>query len=114
MKTETKTRLATRKCRPCDEKGAPLKGEALSRFQRELGDNWKVIDEHHLEKEYSFKNFKEALDFTNRVGAVAEEENHHPDIFLGWGKVKLNLWTHNIGGLSENDFILAAKADSVR
>jgi 4a-hydroxytetrahydrobiopterin dehydratase len=106
--------LTKKKCRPCNENTPPLKGEAIAKLQHELGDNWKVVEEHHLEKEYSFKNFKEALDFTNRVGAVAEQEDHHPDIFLGWGKVKLDLWTHNIGGLSENDFILAAKADAAR
>ena len=108
------TELTNKKCRPCSAQTAPLKGDAIVKLQRQLGDHWKIIDEHHLEKEYSFKNFKEALDFTNRVGEIAEQEGHHPDIFLGWGKVKLDLWTHNIGGLSENDFILAAKADSVR
>jgi len=109
-----KTELTAKKCRPCKEDTPPLKGEAIKKLQQELGDHWKVIGEHHLEKEYSFKNFREALDFTNRVGAIAEQEQHHPDIFLGWGKVKLDLWTHNIGGLSENDFILAAKADAAR
>jgi 4a-hydroxytetrahydrobiopterin dehydratase len=111
---EMQTELADKKCQPCKGETAPLKGEALKQMQRQLGKDWKLMDEHHLEKEYSFKNFKEALDFTNRVGAIAELEGHHPDIFLGWGKVKLDLWTHKIGGLSENDFILAAKADSVR
>lgn len=109
-----KTELTEKKCKSCNEETAPLKGEALSKMRRELGDNWKVINDHHLEKEYSFKDFKEALDFTNRVGSIAEQENHHPDIFLGWGKVKLDLWTHTIDGLSENDFILAAKADAAR
>ena len=108
------TVLIKSKCRPCNEQEPPLKGGALANLQRELSDSWKVIGEHHLEKEYSFKNFKEALDFTNRVGAIAEEEGHHPDISLSWGKVKLQLWTHKIGGLSENDFILAAKADAAR
>jgi len=106
--------LAKKKCRPCNESQAPLKGDAIKKLQHDLDDNWKVIGEHHLEKEYAFKNFKEALNFTNRVGAIAEHEGHHPDIFLGWGKVKLDLWTHNIGGLSENDFILAAKADEAQ
>ena len=109
-----KTELTKKKCSPCEKNTPPLKGEALARQQEQLGDDWNVIDEHHLEKEYSFKDFKEALDFTNRVGAIAEQEGHHPDICLGWGKVKLDLWTHNVGGLSENDFILAAKADSAR
>jgi 4a-hydroxytetrahydrobiopterin dehydratase len=104
--------LTKQKCRPCSEETTPLKGDALKRLQQQLGDNWQVIDEHHLEKEYKFKNFQEALDFTNRVGEVAEAEGHHPDIYLTWGKVKLDIWTHSIGGLSENDFILAAKADA--
>ena len=107
-----KIELTKKNCRPCNEDVPPLKGEAITNLCRELDDNWKVIEEHHLEKEYSFKNFKEALDFTNRVGAIAEQEGHHPDISLGWGKVKLQLWTHKIGGLSENDFILAAKVDA--
>jgi 4a-hydroxytetrahydrobiopterin dehydratase len=107
-----KTELTSRQCRPCKKGTPPLKGESLTPFQQQLGSGWKVVEEHHLEKECSFKNFKEALDFTNRVGAIAEQEDHHPDIYLGWGKVKLTLWTHNIGGLSENDFILAAKLDA--
>ena len=109
-----KTELTKKTCRPCNSNEEPLKGEALAKMRQELGDNWKVIEGHHLEKEYSFKDFKEALDFTNRVGEIAEQEGHHPDIFLSWGKVKLQLWTHKIGGLSENDFIFAAKADAVR
>ena len=107
-----KTELRSRQCRPCKKGTPPLNGESLAQFQQQLGAGWKVVEEHHLEKEYSFKNFKEALDFTNRVGAIAEQEDHHPDIHLGWGKVKLTLWTHSIGGLSENDFILAAKLDA--
>lgn len=106
--------LSQQKCRPCEEGGQPLKGDAITQLRQQLGKDWKVIDEHHLEKEFTFKDFKQALDFTNRVGAIAEKEGHHPDIFLGWGKVKLTIWTHSVGGLSENDFILAAKADSAR
>lgn len=68
---------------------------------------------HHLEKEYRFADFKTALDFTNKVGAVAEKEGHHPDIYLAYGKVKIVLWTHKIDGLSESDFILAAKCDEL-
>ncbi|HLX71460.1 MAG TPA: 4a-hydroxytetrahydrobiopterin dehydratase [Verrucomicrobiae bacterium] len=109
-----KSQLAEKKCSPCEKGAKPLKGESIAKLRGELKDDWKVIGEHHLEKEYTFSDFKEALDFTNRVGAIAEEEQHHPDIFLGWGKVKLDLWTHNIGGLSENDFILAAKSDEAR
>jgi 4a-hydroxytetrahydrobiopterin dehydratase len=70
-----------------------------------------VVNEHHLEKEYAFKNFREALTFTNAVGEIAEREDHHPDVFLAWGKVKLTIWTHKIAGLTDSDFVLAAKAD---
>jgi len=70
-----------------------------------------VVDEHHLEKEYRFKDFRTALDFTNRVGELAESQGHHPDIHLSWGRVRLDIWTHKINGLTESDFIFAAKAD---
>jgi len=88
-----------------------LKGEKLDDLMEKLKNNWKIIKEHHLEKNYSFKNFKEALDFTIKVGELAENQGHHPDIFLAWGKVKLTIWTHKIDGLTESDFIFAAKAD---
>ena len=88
-------------------------GEELQSLHDELGNDWQVIDGHHLEKEYSFKNFAQALEFTNKVGALAEEIFHHPDIFLTWGKVKISIWTHKIDGLNEADFIFAAKTDAV-
>ncbi|HEX5133458.1 MAG TPA: 4a-hydroxytetrahydrobiopterin dehydratase [Candidatus Krumholzibacteria bacterium] len=78
---------------------------------QKLGGGWKVVDEHHLEKSYEFADFATALAFTNRVGAIAEAEGHHPDIHLAWGRVGLTIWTHKIDGLTESDFILAAKAD---
>lgn len=105
--------LEDKKCTACVGGVAPLKGHELVELSKELGNGWKVIHEHHLEKEYKFANFREALIFTNHVGELAEEEGHHPDIFLAWGKVKITLWTHKIDGLSENDFILAAKCDRV-
>jgi 4a-hydroxytetrahydrobiopterin dehydratase len=105
--------LASRKCQPCAAGTPALKGEDLKKLYGQL-DGWTVVNEHHLEKEYRFKDFAEALAFVNRLGAVAEEEGHHPDIFLAWGRVSVTLWTHSIGGLSEGDFILAAKADTVR
>ena len=82
----------------------------LMRFQR-AGGGWDVVDEHHLEKEYRFGNFRDALTFTNQVGELAEEVNHHPEIFLTWGRVGVKLWTHKIDGLTESDFVWAAKAD---
>ena len=72
-----------------------------------------MVAEHHLQKEYKFKDFREALAFTNKVGALAEVQGHHPDIYLTWGKVKLTIWTHKIDGLTESDFVLAAKADKL-
>jgi 4a-hydroxytetrahydrobiopterin dehydratase len=76
-----------------------------------LNAEWQVVDGHHLKRFFKFKNFREALDFTNRVGALAEEQGHHPDILLAWGKVVIKLWTHKIDGLTESDFVFAAKVD---
>lgn len=107
-----KENLLNKKCVPCEGGVEPLKGEKLITYLN-LIKGWKDINDHHIEKEFTFKDFKEALAFTNKVGAIAEEEGHHPDIFLSWGKVKIVLWTHAIGGLSENDFIVAAKFDTL-
>jgi 4a-hydroxytetrahydrobiopterin dehydratase len=104
--------LAEKECIPCRGGVPPLKGKEITTLQEKLGGGWKVVGEHHLEKEYTFKNFREALDFTNRVGELAEAQGHHPDIYLAWGKVKLTIWTHKIDGLTESDFIFAAKADA--
>ena len=76
-------------------------------------DNWTIVEGHHLEKTIKFKNFVAALSFTNQVGAIAEEEGHHPDIYLAWGEVKLMVWTHKIDGLTESDFIFSAKVDAL-
>ena len=103
--------LAKKTCIPCKGGVPPLKGTKLDDLLEKLKNDWKIIKEHHLEKEYSFKNFKEALSFTIKVGELAENQGHHPDIFLAWGKVKLTIWTHKIDGLTESDFIFAAKAD---
>jgi 4a-hydroxytetrahydrobiopterin dehydratase len=105
--------LAHRECVPCKGGTPPLKGQALADLLSLLGNDWKVIDEHHLEKEYRFKNFRQALDFTNRIGELAESVDHHPDLELGWGRVQVRLLTHKIGGLSETDFIFAAKVDAL-
>ena len=103
--------LAKKTCIPCKGGVPPLKGIKLDDLLEKLKNDWEIIEEHHLEKEYSFKNFKAALDFTVKVGELAENQGHHPDIFLAWGKVKLTIWTHKIDGLTESDFIFAAKAD---
>ena len=105
------TELAEKECIPCKGGVAPLKGEQLQKLQQQLGSGWKVVQEHHLEKEFTFKNFCDALAYTNRVGELAEANNHHPDIYLAWGKVKTTLWTHKIDGLTESDFVMAAKIE---
>ena len=105
--------LAEKECVPCKGGTPPLKGADLKNFEQKLGGGWKVVNEHHLEKEYKFKNFREALDFTNKVGELAERIEHHPDIYLAWGQVKLTLWTHKIDGLTESDFVFAAKVNSL-
>ena len=105
--------LAKKTCIPCKGGVPPLKGTKLDDLLKKLKNDWKIIKEHHLEKEYSFKNFKEALSFTIKVGELAENQGHHPDIFLSWGKVKLTIWTHKIDGLTESDFVLAAKISEV-
>ncbi len=103
--------LAEGTCIPCRGGVPPLKGEELDALQEKLGNGWQIINEHHLEKEYIFADFRQALDFTVKVGEVAENQGHHPDIYLAWGKVKLTIWTHKIDGLTESDFILGAKVD---
>ncbi len=103
--------LASKECVPCRGGIPPLAGDELQTLGQQLGDGWEVVDAHHLSKEFTFKNFTEALAFVNRVGDVAEEQNHHPDLYLAWGKVRVEIWTHKINGLTESDFIFAAKAD---
>ena len=106
--------LADKKCVPCSVGTPPLKGDELKSFVEQISDEWELIDDHHLERKFTFKNFREALDFTNLVGELAEKEGHHPDLFLGWGKVEITLLTHKIDGLSESDFVFAAKVDQLQ
>jgi 4a-hydroxytetrahydrobiopterin dehydratase len=102
--------LAEKHCVPCRGGVPPLHGEELEKMKAQLPE-WQVVDGHHLTRSYTFPDFKTALDFVNRVGAIAEAEGHHPDLYLAWGKVDVKTWTHSINGLSESDFILAAKID---
>ncbi len=107
------TDLKHKKCVPCEGGVKPLTPDEYGAFLRSELSGWVDLEEKRIEKEYKFKNFKEALAFVNKVGALAEEEGHHPDIYLhNWNKVTLTLPTHAIGGLSENDFILASKIDA--
>jgi 4a-hydroxytetrahydrobiopterin dehydratase len=107
------TDLAAKQCVPCKGGVPPLGGSELAKLQEQLGNDWRVVAAHHLEKTYRFADFREALAFTNRVGQLAEEQNHHPDIHLAWGRVRLTIWTHKIDGLTESDFVLAAKVDRI-
>jgi len=104
--------LADKHCIPCRGGVPALKGKELETLQKSI-PLWSVMDEHHLHREFRFPDFKQALEFVNRIGAIAEEEGHHPDIALAWGKVGVTTWTHKIDGLTESDFILAAKIDRV-
>lgn len=104
--------LAAKTCVPCGGGVPPLKGAELVALQGQV-DGWNVAQEHHITKSFKFPNFRQALEFVDRVGELAEEQGHHPDIFLAWGKVEITSWTHKINGLTESDFILAAKIDQL-
>ena len=104
--------LAEKTCVPCRGGVPPLTPEEIRPLHTQVED-WSVIDNHHIAREFKFPNFKTALDFVKEVGAIAEEQGHHPDIFLAWGKVGVTIWTHKIDGLTESDFILAAKIDTI-
>jgi len=102
--------LASRQCVPCRGGVPPLDGEEITKLLNQIKD-WEVVHQHHLKKIWKFANFREAQDFVNQVGNLAEEQGHHPDICFGWGRAEINIWTHKIDGLTESDFILAAKID---
>jgi 4a-hydroxytetrahydrobiopterin dehydratase len=103
--------LASMECVPCRGGVPPLTREEIEGYLADLGNGWSVVEDHHLVKEYRFKDFRGALEFTNRVGELAERVNHHPDIHLAWGRCEITVWTHKIDGLHEADFVFAAKAD---
>lgn len=104
--------LASRQCVPCRGGVPPMRGQEIKEFLGEL-QGWEVIEEHHLRKSFKFGDFRQALSFVNRIGELAEAEGHHPDISFGWGYAEIKIWTHKIDGLSESDFILAAKIDAM-
>ena len=106
------TELAEKKCVPCRGGTPPLEGKQLKTLHDSV-PQWTVAKGHHLTREYKFPDFRRALDFVNKVGEVAEEQGHHPDILLAWGKAEITLWTHKIDGLTESDFIMAAKIDRI-
>jgi 4a-hydroxytetrahydrobiopterin dehydratase len=103
--------LAKKECKACDGGTPALKGDALKQMQHQLNGGWKVLGEQKLEREFKFPDFRKALEFVNRIGEIAEKQNHHPDIYFTWGQARIQIWTHKINGLTESDFILAAKID---
>jgi 4a-hydroxytetrahydrobiopterin dehydratase len=105
--------LAAKTCVPCKGGVPPLKGEQLQSLARQV-PQWQLIQEHHLTRNFTFPDFRQALDFVNRVGAIAEDQGHHPNILLTWGRAEITIWTHKIDGLTESDFILAAKIDQLQ
>lgn len=106
--------LLSRHCQPVPQGSVPLKGEAVDHYRRAVSDRWKVVDDHHLEGTFDFDDFAGALAFTNEAGRIAEEQNHHPEITLTWGRATVKIWTHTVDGLSENDFILAARIEAAQ
>lgn len=104
--------LASKTCVPCRGGVPPLAGKELENLAKEV-PQWKVVNGHHITREFKFPDFKQALTFVNKVGDIAEGQGHHPDIFLTWGKAEVTTWTHKIDGLTESDFILAAKIDKL-
>jgi len=106
-------KLKEKRCKPCEGGVPPLEKEEIQAYQNELKNEWEVIDQKKIRQTYSFKDFKEALNFANKVGEIAEEEQHHPDLHVYYGKVVIELATHAIGGLSENDFIVASKIEDL-
>jgi 4a-hydroxytetrahydrobiopterin dehydratase len=102
--------LSEKTCVPCRGGVLPLTAAEIQPLASQV-DHWNVVDNHHVEKEFKFPDFKTALEFVSKVGSIAEEQGHHPDIYLAWGKAGIKIWTHKINGLTESDFILAAKID---
>jgi 4a-hydroxytetrahydrobiopterin dehydratase len=105
------TNLADRSCVPCRGGVPPLTPDEIAPLLAQL-DGWTCVEAHHLEKRYALPDFAAALDLVNRIGRVAEEQDHHPDLALGWGRVEVKIWTHKIDGLTESDFVFAAKCDA--
>jgi 4a-hydroxytetrahydrobiopterin dehydratase len=103
--------LADNACIPCRGGVPPVEPARAQELLTQLGQGWQINKDGHLERLYTFADFAGALEFVNKVGAVAEAEKHHPDLYLAWGKCKVEIWTHKINGLTESDFYLAAKAD---
>ena len=108
------TCLVNKSCIPCQGGVPPLATKVIEGLLRELGNGWILNETGHLYKKYLFKNFIEAMSFSNKVAEIAEKENHHPDLKIRWGACAVEIWTHKINGLTESDFILAAKIEAIQ
>ena len=106
------SKLAQKKCVPWRGGVPPLGAEEVQPLLEQL-NQWEAVENHHLKRTFTFEDFVSALGFVNRIGEIAEAEGHHPDLYLAWGRVGVEIWTHKINGLSESDFILAAKIDAL-
>tara|TARA_X000001036_G_scaffold273444_1_gene254018 strand:- start:1230 stop:1571 length:342 start_codon:yes stop_codon:yes gene_type:complete len=105
--------LANKRCEPCQGGVPPLKEEECEKFMSDIDKGWALVDVHHLRRVWAFPDFLTALDFLNSAGAICEQEGHHADFEVGWGRVEARIWTHKIDGLTESDFVLAAKFDQL-
>jgi 4a-hydroxytetrahydrobiopterin dehydratase len=103
--------LSKKKCKPCEGGVPPLNEKEIAEYRKNISDDWKVIENKKISKEYLFENYRQSIDFVNKVANLAEEEGHHPVMHVFFGRVVIELWTHAIDGLSENDFIMAFKID---
>lgn len=107
------TELYKKKCVPCEGGVPSLEPDQVQGYKKEVNENWKVIDNKKIRRDFSFVNFKQTMDVANKIADIAEEEGHHPDLYISYGKLGVELWTHAVNGLTENDFILAAKIDKI-
>ncbi len=105
--------LTQKKCIPCEAGTPPLKKDEVEKYLSQLKTSWEVLENTKIKKKFIFKDFKKAMEFVNKVAEIAETESHHPDIYIFYSKVEIELWTHAIGGLSENDFIMASKIEEI-
>jgi len=103
--------LAQKECIPCKGGVDPLKGDELKKLQSVLGNDWDVVNEHHLEKQYKLKDWAQAMKLANAISEIAEDQNHHPDLEVSYGSLKVTIFTHKIDGLTESDFVFAAKVE---
>ena len=105
--------LSTKKCKPCEGGVPPLNQKEIAEFKKKVSSEWNVVEMKKINREFSFVNYRHTMEFVNKVADLAEEEGHHPDMHVFYGKVIVELWTHSINGLSENDFIMASKIDKI-